>query len=471
MPYKNKIIKFVLTKISKLFESDNLIIIIGVLSILPFLIISIFINPSADDFCYNNISRDVGYWNTQLDAYNGWTGRYFSTAVLSIRALVSGSFIIYKIIPVILLILLFISIYHLSSSIFLTLKKRNHYILTFFILTLYLIQMPAPSEGFYWLAASITYQLSIILSIFLISFFIKYLETHKKKYLIISILFSFLVIGLNEISMLFINSLIGVVFIYKSIQKQKINYPISILLIFMVIFSIIVIFSPGSAARGGTYPNNHQFFYSIYKTISATKSNLGDWLPTIIVFLLIFFEYFDKNISLLTPKIFIVNPFIPFIIVFSVPFIALFPIYWSLNWVPSRSVNLIYFFFLIGLIYLTFVLYFKLKSENSNFLSYTKWVKYFLFILIFIRLGENNNIRIAYSDLLSGRAYKYDRELRDRYKAIQNNEKDTLVIPKLTSLPKTIHFEDIRSNPKHWINQCYKSYFNQKEIILKSNID
>ena len=133
--------------------------------------------------------------------------------------------------------------------------------------------------------------------------------------------------------------------------------------------------------------------------------------------------------------------------------------------------DLIYFFFLIGLIYLTFVLYFKLKSENSNFLSYTKWVKYFLFILIFIRLGENNNIRIAYSDLLSGRAYKYDRELRDRYKAIQNNEKDTLVIPKLTSLPKTIHFEDIRSNPKHWINQCYKSYFNQKEIILKSNID
>ena len=106
---------------------------------------------------------------------------------------------------------------------------------------------------------------------------------------------------------------------------------------------------------------------------------------------------------------------------------------------------------------------------NEEFLNFSKWAKYFLFILIFIRLGGNNNVRTAYSDLLSGSAYRYDKELRNRYQDIQNNKKEILVIPELSFLPKTIYFEDIRTNSKHWINQCYKSYFNQKEIKLESN--
>ena len=136
---------------------------------------------------------------------------------------------------------------------------------------------------------------------------------------------------------------------------------------------------------------------------------------------------------------------------------------------PLRAVNLIYFFFLLGVIYLAFVLYYKLKSEQKNFLAFSKWTKYFLFVLIIIRLGGNNNVRVAYSDLLNGTAYKYDKELRNRYQTIQNSNDEILVFPELTFLPKTIFFEDIKTNPKHWINQCYKSYFNHKEIILKSN--
>ena len=196
---------------------------------------------------------------------------------------------------------------------------------------------------------------------------------------------------------------------------------------------------------------------------------MGDWLPTIIIALFIFFEYFNKNVTIKTPKIFKVKLFFPSLLVFSFPVIGVFPVYYSLKWVPLRAVNLIYFFFLLGVIYLAFVLYYKLKSEQKNFLAFSKWTKYFLFVLIIIRLGGNNNVRVAYSDLLNGTAYKYDKELRNRYQTIQNSNDEILVFPELTFLPKTIFFEDIKTNPKHWINQCYKSYFNHKEIILKSN--
>lgn len=463
---KKKIIK---SLISKIFESGNFIIIIGILTVLPFLVISIFNNPSADDFCYNNFSRDWGYLNTQIEAYYNWTGRYFSTAIMSIRALVSGSFYLYKLIPIILLMLLFLSFYHLSSSIFNSLSRKAKYVLTFLLMILYLLQMPSTSQGFYWLPGSVTYQLSIILSVFLFSFVIKYLETLKKKYLIISMVFSFLVIGLNEISLMFVDLVLGVVFVFTLITQRKINYSLLILLIFMAICSAIVVTSPGSAARATTYPDNHQFLYSLLKTIKATKRHLGDWLPTIIVSFLVFFDYFNKNITIETPKLFKVNLLIPSVIVFSFLVIGVFPVYYSLKWVPLRTVNVIYFFFLLGLIYLAFVFYFKLKSKHKDFLIFSKWTKIFLFVLIFIRLGGNNNVRTAYSDLLSGNAYKYDEAIKKRYQILLNSEEQKLSVPELTNLPKTIFFEDIKNSPKHWINQCYSSYFNIEEIEFKTS--
>ncbi len=466
MLFENKIIQLILTRISKLFKSDNFIISVGILTILPFIIISFFNNPTADDFCYNCKSRDLGFWNAQLSWYNDWSGRYFSSAILSIKPLVSDSFLIYKLIPVLLLISLFISIYYLSSLLLVNLKKRDFFILTFFILVMYLIQMPSISQGLYWLAGSITYQLSNILAILLFCFLIKLIETNERKYLILSIIFAFFVIGSNEASMLLISFLIGVIFIFKSFQQKRINFSILILLIFVVIFSAIVIKSPGNAIRASYYPNKNQIFYAIYKSILAVKSYLGIWLPFIIVFTFLFFDYFNKKIEIRTSKIFNVNPIIVFLIVFSIPFIGFFTGYWSVGRTPPfRTINIIYFYFLIGLIYLIFVIFFKLKQNKNDFINYSKWVKYSLFIIIFIQLGQENNIRTAYSDLFSGKAYNYDLELKSRYKIIQNSSNDILYVPALTFKPTTIFCGDITNDSKDWRNQCYDSYYKPINII------
>ena len=59
-------LKELLDIIAKLFKSDNFIINIVFLLILPLIIISFFNNPTADDFCYNFHSRDLGFWDAQL---------------------------------------------------------------------------------------------------------------------------------------------------------------------------------------------------------------------------------------------------------------------------------------------------------------------------------------------------------------------------------------------------------------------
>jgi len=456
------------TKISKIFKIENFIISTGVLTILPFIIISFFNNPTSDDFCFNCKSRDLGFWNAQLSWYNDWTGRYFSSAILSIKSLVSDSFLLYKLIPVFLITLLFFSIYHLYSLLFVNLKKKDFIILTLYTLVMYIYQMPEISQGLYWLAGSITYQLSNILAVFLFSFLIKLTQTNKRRYLISSIIFAFFVIGSNEASMLLINFLIGIIFVFISIRKKKIDFPILVLLIFVVIFSFIVINSPGNAIRSSDYANKNQIFYAIYKSVLAIKSYLGIWSPFMIMFTFVFFGYFNKNIEINTPKIFRVNPLVLFLIVFAIPFVGFFTGYWSTGRIPPlRTINVIYFYFLMGVIYLTIVLFFKLKEQGKNFIAYSKWVKYLIFVVVFIQFSKDNNIRTAYSDLFMGKAYNYDLELKKRYNIIQNSYNDTIYVPELKNKPETIFHRDITKEPEKWINQCYASYWKSRSIIIK----
>jgi len=465
-----KIKQLISDSLSKLFRSDNFIIFIGFLAIFPFLLISFYNNPSADDFCYNYKSNTLGFWNTQLYVYNNWNGRYFSTAVLSIKSLVSEPFFVYRLIPVILLGSLFFSIYQLSSLIFVNLKRRDFYILTFYCFIIYLIQMPSVSQGFYWLAGAVNYQISNILTIGFVYFLIKLLNTNKRIYLLLSIFFAILIIGSNETSMLLFDFLIGIIFIYKYLHHKKINYSLFIILLFAIIFSLIVIKSPGNTLRASNFQDEHELFSAVFNTVIAAINHLMKWIPIIIISIFIFYDYFNTKINAYKPTIFNINPIFAFFVVFSIPFIGFFPGYWIMgNSPPLRTINVIYFYFLIGFIYLSFVLFFKLKKHNKNFISFSIWVKYFLMVIILISMINKNNIRTAYSNLLSGSAYRYNLELINRYELIRNNNKDTCYVPKLISKPATIYFDDITNDSNNWNNECYAKYWNSKPILIKEN--
>lgn len=466
MLYKSKAIELMLFKISKLFKSSSFIIYFGLFAILPFILISFFIHPSVDDFCYNIQSRDLGFWTAQLTWYNDWTGRYFTSAILSIKPLVSGSFFIYKLIPVILLSSLFVSIYYLSSLLFVNLKRKGFLVFTFYFVTIYLMQMPSVAQGFYWLPGSISYQLPSILSILFLCSLIQLIKTNNWKYLLTSIFLVFFIIGSSETSMLLIDFLIGTIFIYKFYRDKKINKSILILLIFAMLFSLVVIISPANIIRSSNFPYKHQLFNSIFNSLLAFKNYLAIWLPLIILFTFIFYDYFRQEIGNYSSKIFNINPIFVFIIVCCIPFIGFFPGYWSLGGDPPlRTINTIYFYFLTGFIYFTFVVFFYLKQKSTSFLSFSKGVKYLLFVLIFIYLGHKNNVKTAYADLIKGKAYKYDLELKERYKKINNSKNDTIYVSKLKHRPSTIFFDDITSNPSNWKNECYDSYFKHKIII------
>lgn len=456
------------SKFLKYFETEDIFFIIGVISLFPLFVLSYFNNPTGDDYCYNLATLNSDYFLAQKDLYLNLNGRYFASAILSIPILITSSLLFYKSFPIIIFILLFYSIYNLSKTIFVKFNKKEHVLISFFCISLYLIGIPSISQGFYWLASTITYQFANVFTIFLFSFLIKLIETNKTKYLIISTFLIIAIIGSNEISLILIVFLLMMIFAFQIYNIRKINYQILFLLIIALIFAIIELNSQGNVIRATLYPNRHQFFYALYKTLVIIKSYLGIWLPYLIVFLLLFFDFFNKNIHKINSNIFKVNPIFVFLIVSSILFLSFFSNYWATGYLfPLRTINVIYLFFIMSSLYLALVIFIKLRNLNKDFITFSPIVRYCLLIILLLQFGHKNNIRTAYTDLVSKDGYNYDLALKKRYQFIENSKSRIVEVEEIKFKPKTLFIGDITKDSLDWRNDCYSSYF-RKTIILKS---
>ncbi len=74
---------------------------------------------------------------------------------------------------------------------------------------------------------------------------------------------------------------------------------------------------------------------------------------------------------------------------------------------------------------------------------------------------------MAFADLLRGTAYKYDKELNERYNFIFENKSDSCEVAQIESIPRTLFVADILSDPDAVLNQMYAHYFNKKAVYLK----
>ncbi len=459
--------KYLKLKLSNYLYSDTYLITFGIFTIVPFIIISLFNHPAADDFCFYNKCRDMGFWNSQTDYYIMWTGRYFSTFLLSVYPLSSKFFFIYKLVPIGLIISLVISLYHLMRLLFERLEKNGVYLLTFYVIIIYFFQMPTTSQGFYWLSGSLTYMLANILTILLFYYVIKMMRLAKIKHLLIAIFLSFTLIGLNETSMLIVTFLLGIILIYNSINVKKVNYLLLILVIFTVIFSIIVIVAPGNIGRGSHFPDRHKLIFSTVQSILEIQKYLSKWLPLTIVFTILLFDSLNKHTQASVNSIFDVKPIFALMLFVIILFISFFPGYWSMGICsPDRTINVVYFFYVLSFLYLILVIFYHLKRKNINFISISSGVKYLLICIVIINLYQKNNIRTAYADLINGNAYKYDSELRERYKFIGNTNHDTCIVPELKNKPYTIFVCDITFDASDWLNDSYNTFW-KKKIVLK----
>jgi hypothetical protein len=429
---------------------------------LPYILNLLYIHPSGDDFTYAVKGKEASLFNTWVQEYNYWNGRYISNIFVLVSPLTFNSIEIYRIIPIILIVGTFLSIFYFLKTI---LKNRfsNLTLLTFSLiwLHLYLVNMPIISEGIYWYTGAITYQLGVIFYLILISLILHFKAIDssifkRKKYIILICIFSILTIGMNEIAMI-LTCLTLILFLFSERGKMSIGHFLIATLI--ISCSLLVYFAPGNSIRALNFNEKHDFLKSFFWSGLQCLRFLVEWVvsPPILIASICFIQFNSKlNLNNILPfiqkiSLLKIGTFILLLI-----FVCIFPAYWSTGMLGQhRTINVAYFFFLP----LWFLLLQIIINKYSLLHKYFSVKKHFYFTLFTTSLLLTNNLRNSILDLHSGKSADFDKQMLRRYQIIKEEKSKTIYLSKIQNPPKTIFVYDIHPNPQHWLNRCYLSYF------------
>jgi hypothetical protein len=270
--------------------------------------------------------------------------------------------------------------------------------------------------------------------------------------------------------------MISLLVLSKIITEKKINSRLILYSFTTALSSYVLLSAPGNNVRGSQYPDSHKLLPSVITTLSTMADYFISWIlmsPLLFITLLII-PIICKLIrnSEKKPVSIFVNPIYTLGAFIGVLFVLFFTPVWSLGRSPfNRTVNIIYFVFLIGWFYNIIIIVYQItKKHEFNISRIPKYVYAIALIIVILFLFKKNNVKNAYADLLRGGAVKYNNELYQRYDLIENSASDSLTVKPLENTPRTIFFTDITSDPALEFNRMYAHYFNKRYIsVMKAD--
>jgi hypothetical protein len=436
----------------------------------PFLLLAFFNHPCGDDFCYAHSVRTNPFWSMQSYWYNHANGRYASTFFITLNPLMIGSVFGYKMVILLLLVVYIISLLLLVK---LLMGKNSIEVsvlaITFFSAFIYLLKMPSIVEGFYWLSAVMTYQLANI-SFMVLLILLYHIEKGKNKIILISAaaLLCAIIGGSNEPGMLTLLYFLIALSAFAWFISKKIPAHYYLLIIVTVIGILVVVLAPGNAVRSSFFEGNKQVIHSLMSALLASIQHLLRWLPDVLLLTLLFLPFIkdaivpgfaDKKIPL---WLLILYP----LFMAGMLFIGFFPAQWGMNSLPPpRSVNAIYFLFLLAYLYYIILLVTYVNQQNT-IPPIPLYIKCIIGFVLITHVCAKNNIRTAYMDLLSGRAMAYDREMTSRYDQIAKSPDGNISFAPLIFPPSSIFLDDIETEASDWKNVCTSDYFGAKSLKI-----
>lgn len=418
---------------------------------LPYFIISLFVNPLFDDFLYAADALEYGLLQAQFEKYQNWSGRYFSNVILMIDPITWGKFQIYKIFPIILIILTVLSFYFLLETII-----RHHFnfkqkfLFASLLTLLFLHGMPDTIGGLYWYSGAFSYHFANILTVLFLAVSIRLsAQTFESKVLLITfqLILTAAIIGSSETSMIFLVFIIGIISFTKTRLKSNDSRIWFFILIFAIFCSLVVILAPGNEIRGATHSNRNRLYYSIAMGLIDEARFIRDWVtnPVFILLTILSIPTLDdlSEKVLLFKKHFQINPF-----VFGVSLLALILCGFFLPYFATgvlgqyRSVNVSYFFFLIGwfLFLINFIGFYKKKNIILD-LKFPNSVYLLGIPLLMISFYTTGNTKLILNDLFTGSAFKYDKEMKIRFYDFASCSKEIQTecrINEISNYPKSI---------------------------------
>ncbi len=447
-------------------------------TIIPFLVLCIYSVPLGDDFWYASAFRKNGIMGTQELYYNEWSGRYMSTFLIStLNPLSYGCINLGFLHPLVLLLGTSISLKFLINTIINYFQLDISKILSYSILLFfYLNYLPDVGETFYWLAGAYTYQVPLIFLMIYVALLIKIFKIDSfgknARDFIFAIFCLFVILGSNEVIVVYVccfNSLVAIYFLIFDKKNVLKFFP---LLLFTIVVSYFMIFADGNFARAALFekPSFHLLKATIH-SLSRGMFVLFFWLPTLLLLLLCIPGISNVRIPLnFIPekysrhKSFVLTCCL-MILVLTI-FAGFFPSIYTTNWIPQRAYTPIFFVFIFTTILLLAIVLNRVSflTQINQMLTSSKASSIFLVLLV-VTLSNNCNVMNAYVDITSGKASAYYKQVMDTYKQLETNKKDVFLAKELSKRPMIL---PVRWPAKHnlLVNGIWEEYFHIKIVEL-----
>lgn len=460
----------IFNKICKM-NSNYFFIVLSLTGLLPLLILSFFNNPSSDDFDLSYESQTEPFLTLIIRRYFFWSGRYISNMLFCLNPLVIDNYFLFKIIPIAFILIFIFTLYLFLSSLKLNISRLEKYSYVGLIFFLYVYQMPSVSEGFYWVTALYVYLVSQILILLFFTFFLKYLSTKKNIYFFLSSIILFATMGTNEITVVSLLFIMFVLFSFNLLSLKKNNTSLFFILVLTFGFAFLEVFAPGNFERANYISVKYQLLNSIIKSFQISISLIMKWIPIITICSLFFISSIVKILKERVNRKYITHPFLSFLFFFLLVYIAVFTCFWITNGAPpGRASNTIYFFFIFTYLYFVFTIIHYFVIQKKYDLNYSMNIKFCFRIIILLIFFSNNNITLAYHDLITGKAFKYNNEMKARFELINNCKKTECKLPGLINIPLTIYSREVMgltNDKQNWKNLEIARYFRKKSILIQ----
>lgn len=461
-----------------------LFLCLGVLALLPFLLLTLYNHPQADDYGFAVRDTTYSFWETHKTFYLNWTGRYFSTNTafhvnpLIYRA-IGSAVTVYKLYSLLLILLLGV------STFFLLFKLLSPYFkiisilaLAVLLLCLYLLQMQSVSEGIFWLSGYLTYQLPNILMLLMLALLVGFFKTGDKTvktaYVALAALFCVAIVGSNEMSvvMAFTTTLF---LLYNNWNGRKNRPYLLFLFLACVAACLVAVLAPGNYARMEDHPNASRPLWATVYAFFLTGLSFYRWLAPLLAASMLYLFYWglplaQKAKALGVFQVSLRTAVLYFLVTL---FLMQFAFTWAVGERPTPRVeNVIYFFFVFGWFYIlqvAVIKYARLLQAERNLSPALPVAAFVLFTLFLFDIDKN--VATAYVDLFSGKAAAYDRAMYQRYDSLQASRCDTCALAPLPAIPQSVYFLDLmegEENSSFWVNRDFADYWNKSGVYLSS---
>lgn len=447
--------------------------------LIPFLYISQFNHPSADDYCFVVKAQNEGFVNAQVLLFTEWSGRFFSTLMITQGPLFYNSFYLIKVFPVAVLFLSFISFFKLVDELYqhsLQLKHTITFGLSFIVL--FLLGVNNLPEGLYSYTASLPYVLPFVSFVFFLGLLLKKSKralSQREK--ILSYLLLTFIIGSNETAAVLMVVFFTVGLLFLKIAQLKVEKTMWFFYAFSCVLLVVILFSPGFvSSMENPLVLNTSFNELVLKGVYMTKSNMMGWVfKSPLLFFSFVFILFSKKAKIKFYFSKSIHPIFHLLIGFVVFTLLHVFSFFTIDYDhPTRLSIMLFGFFLVWWFFILMETthyyqnnptraYLFLQEHLFKQISFSDYQNASLVGMVVFVLLSSNNLRTVIYETATGQLAMYDRENVIRYKMIEDLGKAEVI--QFTVRPKALYLEDITTEKNAWQNNCYSYYYRMKDGI------